>query len=54
MALAHSVGNATEKAYNRAELIDLRRTLMGAWGRYVAPSLSPGGSNVVEMARAAS
>lgn len=52
LALAHSVGNATEKAYNRSDLLDLRRSLTDAWGRFAAPSLSPGGSNVVELARA--
>ncbi len=52
MALAHAVGNKTEQAYLRSDLRDMRRTLMDAWGRYVAPSLSPGGSNVVELARA--
>lgn len=39
MALAHSVGNATEKAYLRSDLRDLRRELMGAWGAFVAPGL---------------
>lgn len=52
MALAHSVGNATEKAYLRSDLRDLRRSLMDSWVRFAAPSLSPGGSNVVELARA--
>lgn len=49
MALAHAVGNKTEQAYLRSDLRDMRRTLMDAWGRYVAPSLSPGGSDVVEL-----
>ena len=53
MALAHSVGNATEKAYNRSDLRDLRRMLMDGWGRFVTPSLSGAGDNVVELARAA-
>ncbi|MET0180103.1 MAG: integrase arm-type DNA-binding domain-containing protein [Novosphingobium sp.] len=52
MALAHKVGTATEQAYLRSDLRDMRRSLMEAWGRFVAPSLSGGGSNVVEMARA--
>ena len=52
MALAHKVGDATQQAYLRSDLRDMRRMLMDAWGRFVAPSLSPGGSNVVEMARA--
>lgn len=39
MALAHSVGNKTEQAYLRSDLRDMRRALMEAWGRFVAPSL---------------
>ncbi|QGN56175.1 site-specific integrase [Novosphingobium sp. Gsoil 351] len=53
MALAHKVGTATEQAYLRSDLRDMRLSLMNAWGRFVAPSLSPGGSNVVEMSSAA-
>lgn len=49
MALAHSVGTATEKAYLRSDLRDMRRALMGAWGRFAAPSLSLCGSNVIEL-----
>lgn len=52
MALAHKVGTATEQAYLRSDLREMRQGLMDAWGRFVAPSLSPGGSNVVEMAKA--
>jgi integrase len=52
MALAHSVGTKTEQAYLRSDLRDMRRTLMDAWSRFVAPSLSGIGSNVVELARA--
>lgn len=40
MALAHRVGTATEQAYLRSDLRDMRKKLMEAWGRYVAPSLS--------------
>lgn len=40
MALAHKVGTATEQAYLRSDLRDMRRALMDAWGRFVAPSLS--------------
>jgi integrase len=39
MALAHRVGTATEQAYLRSDLRDMRRALMNAWGNYVAPSL---------------
>lgn len=49
MALAHRVGTATEQAYLRTDLRDMRRALMDAWGRYVAPSLSGAGDNVVSM-----
>ncbi|MFS0851139.1 tyrosine-type recombinase/integrase [Novosphingobium panipatense] len=39
LALAHSVGNATEQAYLRSDLRKLRFQLMDAWGSYVAPSI---------------
>jgi len=51
MALAHSVGNATEKAYLRSDLRDLRSKLMEAWGRFAAPSLTPGFGNVLAFNR---
>ena len=34
MALAHSIGNKIEAAYRRGALLDKRRELMGAWGRF--------------------
>ena len=34
MALAHDVGNKVEQAYRRGELLEQRRQLMEAWGRY--------------------
>ena len=34
-ALAHSVKNATEAAYFRSDLFELRRGLMADWGRYL-------------------
>lgn len=33
-ALAHSVGNATERAYRRSTALEKRRDLMNAWGDY--------------------
>jgi hypothetical protein len=36
MALAHSVGTKTEQAYLRSDMLEMRRTLMAAWGGYVA------------------
>lgn len=49
MALAHKVGDATEQAYLRSDLRDLRRSLMDAWGRYAAPSLSGETDNVIPL-----
>ena len=49
MALAHSVGTKTEQAYLRTDLREMRRALMEAWGRFVAPSLSGAGDNVVSL-----
>lgn len=36
MALAHSVGTETERAYLRSDLKDLRRALMAAWGDFAS------------------
>ena len=52
MALAHAVGSKTEQAYLRTDLRDMRRSLMDAWGRFVAPSLSDEIENVVEIGAA--
>lgn len=49
MALAHSVGTKTEQAYLRSDLREMRAALMDAWGRFVAPSLSAEGDNVVSL-----
>ena len=34
-ALAHTVGNATEAAYFRSDLFELRRDLMDEWSAYL-------------------
>lgn len=52
MSLAHRVGTATEQAYLRSDLRDMRAALMEAWGRFVAPSLSGAGDNVVPLGTA--
>jgi integrase len=52
MALAHRVGTATEQAYLRSDLRDMRRALMDAWGRFVAPALSGAAGNVVTLPQA--
>lgn len=49
MALAHTVGTATEQAYLRSDLRELRRALLDGWALYAAPSLSPGADNVVAI-----
>lgn len=51
MALAHSVGTKTEQAYLRSDLRDMRRSLMDAWGNFIAQSLSAAGDNVVGFSR---
>ncbi len=34
LSLAHEVGNATERAYRRSDLLEKRRTLMERWARF--------------------
>ncbi len=47
-ALAHTVGDATERAYRRADALDKRRTLMQSWADYLA---MPAAGNVVPLRR---
>lgn len=49
LALAHTVGDATERAYLRSDLRDQRRALMDAWGLHAARSLSAEAGNVVAL-----
>ena len=44
-ALAHVVGDATERAYRRGDALDKRRTLMRGWEAYCEPKAS----NVVPL-----
>ena len=37
-ALAHTIPNATERAYNRGDLFDKRRALMESWDKFVCAS----------------
>ncbi|MBB6260394.1 integrase [Paenochrobactrum gallinarii] len=37
-ALAHTIGNATEAAYHRTDLLDKRRGMMAAWESYAMKS----------------
>jgi integrase len=48
-ALAHVVGDETERAYQRGELLDKRRRLMTAWADYCSKPASNG--EVVPLAR---
>lgn len=52
MALAHKVGSATEQAYLRTDLREMRFALLEAWGRYVSPSLAGVPCNVTPITRA--
>jgi integrase len=45
-ALAHVVGDATERAYRRGDALEKRRELMAAWDNYCTAS---SGGNVVSM-----
>ena len=37
-ALAHVVGDATERAYRRGDALEKRRTMMDAWAAYIEPA----------------
>ena len=54
ISLAHSIGNAVEKAYRRGDLLEKRRRLMEEWARYCAapPTQQKAGENVVPMVSA--
>ena len=36
LCLAHTVGNAVERAYARSDLFEKRRALMASWAQYLA------------------
>ena len=44
-ALAHAVGNATEAAYLRSDMFELRRRAMVDWGAYVSKQVEEWGLN---------
>lgn len=50
MALAHSIGNDTEAAYRRGELLEKRRLLMADWAAFAC---TPPESNVIPLTAAA-
>ena len=45
-ALAHAVGDATERAYRRGDALEKRRKLMDSWAAYLAPGTD---SNVLKL-----
>jgi integrase len=49
-ALAHTVGDETERAYRRGDALEKRRKLMAAWAAFCEPKEK---SNVVPLARRA-
>jgi integrase len=48
-ALAHAVGDMTERAYRRGDALEKRRQLMSAWASFIEPK---GASNVVSIEKA--
>ncbi len=38
LSLAHEIGDATERAYRRSDLLDKRRPLMERWARFCCPA----------------
>jgi integrase len=49
LALAHTVGNAVERAYRRTDLFDKRRKLMAEWSKSVTTKPAAGGDNIVAI-----
>ena len=49
VALAHVVGDATERAYRRGDVLDKRRTLMAAWAKFVITKPVATSNNVVAI-----
>jgi integrase len=52
-ALAHVVGDETERSYDRGDLFDRRRKLMDAWAAFATSDPAKAGENVVELRAAA-
>jgi integrase len=46
-ALAHTVGDETERAYDRGDLLNRRRELMDAWAKFCGGA--PAGGNVIDL-----
>jgi integrase len=52
LALAHGVGNATARAYQRGDLFDKRRRLMEDWGQFCAAQPATGSVILIRGAAA--
>jgi integrase len=52
LSLAHTVGNAVERAYRRTDLFDKRRRLMAEWASYCTTEPSAASGTVVSLRRA--
>jgi integrase len=48
-ALAHTIGNAVERAYRRGDLFEKRRKLMEQWASYCTSAVQAAGDNVVSI-----
>jgi integrase len=51
MALAHTVGSAVERAYQRSDLLDKRRRLMTEWAAYCSSTPTKASGDVVALRR---
>ena len=49
MALAHRVGDDTEEAYRRTDLLNKRRALMEAWGNFCTGPAMPTANNITAI-----
>jgi integrase len=49
LALAHAVGDRTEAAYRRGDLLEKRRLLSQAWGDFCLGSAPPAASNLISF-----
>jgi integrase len=41
IALAHTVGSDVERAYRRGDMVERRRAMMAAWGRFLRGETAP-------------
>ena len=49
IALAHKIGSKVRQAYDRSDMIEKRRAMMAAWGRFLCDEA---GATVVQMGAA--